>query len=204
MKFAKELLTKIGFEALTPEAQTQYLKDAKEFVDTFNAANPGGLKVSADLLRIVFGKEGRPTFVIAVNNNLNTTAFSSTYEIADILATNVGLPSAEALASLLMAHPVGNKYITTVKAVNAGDTYKTKDGVKAYTVPQMVAVDGTRDEIALGPNAADFVAEAIEEALKQSILAANTRSRRNTGGSSRRGSAVSATTPVDAEVEADI
>lgn len=197
-----DLLPKKAVEDLTPQDLQKYNEAAAKFVADFNAAYPDGKTVKVAINSIVVGDNERVNFVVGKTNDLSTQSIGLPFVVVDRIAENLGCGNTEGLLAIQHSTVEPLTICMTVKAVKAGDEYKTNDGtVRTYKVPAIVKIDGSREELQLSDDAADIIADMQREVLKQSILDAS-RSRRKAKGS--KPVASPATTATGSEDDSDV
>jgi len=196
-----DLLSKSAFEALAPKDQKAYTEAAAKFVESFNTQFPDGKVVVAKIKNIVLGD--RVNIVINKHQDLSTESLGFPYQVVDRIALNLLGGDTTALYSLSMMTAEPLKLTMTVKAVNAGDTYLTKDKeVRTYQVPAIVKLPETREELVLSDDAKAIVAEMQGIVLKESIMNTAARMRNNASVPARKAHNPSVNS--DQEDEADV
>ena len=194
-----DLLTLKQVSALEPKALKVYNENAAKFVAEFNDAYPDGKTVKTPINTISIGNDGRINFVVGKVHDLSTESIGLPFVVVDRIAENLGCGSAEGL--MAVAHSTIEPLMLqmTVKAVNAGDEYRTSDGtVRTYKVPAIVKIEGSLEEITLSDDAQEIVAEMQKIVLKEAILNSGRNRRKPVKG------AKASTTTGNTEDDSDV
>lgn len=179
---AADLLPLSEFQLLVPAEMKAYLESAHKFVDEYNKDTPEGRVLNLVVTDINLKGE-RPGIAVQENPFLSTNYFGMGGAVLSAIAENLGAGDPATLKNVVNTYGFDENgkaasAILRVKvhAVKMGDTYTRTDGSTAtYKCPQIVSVQGEREELNLPYGAVDYLARLNQRVDEQAILAARQR-----------------------------
>lgn len=195
-------LTQDEYNALSAADQAKYDKAAAEAIAAFRTANPNGLTISLNIVRMGFAGKGDKIALVVKSakyaprsrNNDGLSAFTYTEGQIERLAASVNVVSSDALYGIIASSIEPCKLEVTVKPVIKGEKYVKAD--KTEGVYEVTMIRYENESLVLSDDAADYYAEIMKQIVLQSTMSAFSN-RRNKAA--RKASAIEMP-PVDATI----